>query len=53
MSDGGKQYVYVVAGMKTVYKVPPKGFKAVDATDAQLARYGLPLRPNAAQELAN
>lgn len=46
LPGGGKAYIYYIQGIKTTFKVPPKGFNACKATDKQLAEYGLPPRPS-------
>ena len=45
LADGGMQYVYVVDGVRYVYDVPPASLNLAQASDHQLASYGLPARP--------
>lgn len=51
--DGGKDYVYIIAGVKNHYLVPPEDFDPLTATDEELDRYCFPDRPGAAMELSD
>jgi hypothetical protein len=46
LPDGGKEYVYIVDGVKNVHPVPPLGFDPLVATDAQLRAYAFPKKPS-------
>lgn len=37
--DGGKDYVYIIDGVKNHYLVPPDDFDPLTATDEELDRY--------------
>jgi len=52
LPDGGKLYTYIINGVRNVFPVPPTGFKPIEATDAELAQYGFPPRPEVDTELA-
>lgn len=45
--DGGKDYVYIIDGVKNHYLVPPDDFDPLTATDEELDRYCFPDRPEA------
>jgi hypothetical protein len=45
LTGGGKAYTYHLGRQQLRFAVPPKGFNALRATPAQLAKYGLPARP--------
>ena len=51
--DGGTDYVYIIAGVKNHYLVPPEDFDPLTATDEELDRYCFPDRPGAAMELSD
>ena len=50
--DGGKDYVYIIDGIKNHCYVTPEGFNPLNATDEQLARYCYPPRPETQKEMA-
>src|ERR1700683_41722 len=43
-TDGSRTYVYQVAGHAVTSVMPPRGFDALKASNAELRRYGLPTR---------
>lgn len=49
--DGGKDYVFIIAGEENHCMVPPEGFNPLDATDEMLAKYCFPPRPETPEEL--
>ncbi len=51
--DGGRDYVYIIDGVKNHYLVPPEDFDPLTATDEELDRYCFPDRPEAAVTLSN
>ena len=51
LPGGGKAYIYIVDGYKTVFPVPPKGFNALKASAKRRAEYNLPPRPAGGPEL--
>src|SRR5579864_623332 len=53
LSGGGMEYIYYINGHKTVYRVPPKGFDALNASNAVLADYFLPARPSSPDQLTH
>lgn len=50
--DGGKDIIYVIDGVKNHFFVPPDDFNPIKATDAQLERYGFPMRPQERDSVA-
>jgi len=46
-SNGSTWYQYDVGSSRMTYLVPPSSFDAATATSAELAEYGIPLRPPA------
>jgi peptidase A4-like protein len=52
LSDGGTLHHYVFGGDATDVAVPPVGFSPGGASDAALARYGMPPRPSGGADLA-
>lgn len=50
--DGGKDYVYIIDGIKNHCYVTPEGFNPLNATDEQLARYCYPPRHETQKEIA-
>ena len=45
LPDGGKEYIYNVEGLKTIYLVPSSGFDPTKASAKRLSEYGFPKRP--------
>ena len=52
LSGGEKTYSYDVAGVEVTYNVPPPAFNPLKASDALLARYGIPAPPAGASAVA-
>jgi hypothetical protein len=48
LAGGGHSYVYQLGAHRLTFAVPPEGFNALKATNAQLRAYGLPARPASA-----
>ena len=46
LPDGGKDYTYFVNGIENHYFVPPEDFNPLTASDAELAMYYFPPRPD-------
>ena len=46
LSDGERDYTFYEGGLAVIQALPPSGFDAVSATDAELDRYGYPPRPS-------
>ena len=48
LAGGGREYIYADGGIS---RVPPRGFKPLNASAASLARYGYPPRPSGGRAL--
>ncbi|MGA8461756.1 MAG: G1 family glutamic endopeptidase [Streptosporangiaceae bacterium] len=51
LSGGGREYVYDVAGIRTVSRTPPPGFNPLTASNARLVEYGYPPGPSGSQAI--
>jgi hypothetical protein len=51
-ADGWTLVNYVSDGIQSTVEFPPVGFDTAQASDAMLARHGLPVRPQSAPDLA-
>lgn len=51
LTGGGSEYIYNVAGVRTVITVAPKSFNPLKASARQLAKYHYPPKPSGGQAL--